>query len=176
MRVIQRVRRVAAVALAALVAVVALPAGPARAWTWQYRVVVFQSSLYCIKADAGIDHWQPGVFSGNLAYVNTYVFMGDCVTVRVLEARVSLQVQKFDEATGKWRTCKSSDYVYGMTGSDVWGPYGPGTAVNYGGSACGPGAGWYRTKARAEIRNPFVIGNPDVWMGGAAYSGEEWVP
>ncbi|MFE2601492.1 hypothetical protein ACFXCZ_34295 [Streptomyces sp. NPDC059396] len=158
-------------ALFALVLTVALPQS-AQAYSFTGIVKVRQTGSYCVGDQAGIDHITPGTFSGNLAYANAYAYKGDCVTPAVMEARSRLELRFWNEAQGAWITCRSTDWTYGTTGSNMWGPTGPSTLLAYGGPVCG--VGWYATRAYAEVWNPYVIGG-GFWTGGSTTSPYEWV-
>jgi hypothetical protein len=143
------------------------------AWTWARWVRVYDGPGLCVQAHAGIDHFRPGFFSGNLAYGNTYALTQGCgsgLTLPYGWAVVRVDVLKW---TGSdWAFCRGTNWVYrntGVSGGDVGGPYGPEGLLNYGGSSsCG--AGWYGTLAHA------YVWDGSAWRGGAIWSGHEFVP
>jgi hypothetical protein len=156
-----------------------LTAQSASAWTWSPVTVVYSNVSYCVKAQAGIDHFTPGTFSGNLAYANGYLLArapliggGPCDRAMTGEGRVRLVVQRWNDWDA-WIFCRGSGWSYGQfgwSGGDLGGPYGPQQTLDYGGSAsCGPG--YYRTVATAER---FLGGS--TWVGGSVASGYEFVP
>ncbi|MBE3012447.1 hypothetical protein IL992_25110 [Microbispora sp. NEAU-D428] len=169
----------------ALLLMTALPQ-PAQAYTQRVRVTVAQSTLavagsYCVQATAGIDHLTPGVWSANQAWGTAYALEADCVTPKVMKARMNLQVQRWTGSV--WRWCVGGEaWVYGTTGSDAFGPTGPSVNYSYhigattelGSTFCG-GPGWYRAQVRAQVSvwDPFAASW--IWKGGTLYSGNEWV-
>ncbi|MET9064384.1 hypothetical protein [Streptosporangium sandarakinum] len=157
----------------ALLLMIALPQ-PAQAYTQRVRVTVARSTLavagsYCVQATAGIDHVTPGVWSSNLAWGTVYALEADCVTPKVMKARLLLALYKWRD--GVWSYCTSSLWIEGMTGSDAWGPTGPSGHMDY--TPCGPG--WYHTEAEAYVSvwDPFAA--RWYWRGGTLESGDEWV-
>lgn len=143
-------------------------ASPAHAWTWNRGVTVYDAGGLCVRGDAGIDHFIPGSFSGNLAYANAYALSGGCGTGLVGQsAAVRLDVERWNGTS--WVACRSTDWKYGTTGVSQWGPTGPEQQLDYGGSAsCG--AGWYRTIAAV------FVWDGAAWRGGGISSGAEFVP
>ncbi|WP_328913263.1 MULTISPECIES: hypothetical protein [unclassified Streptomyces] len=144
----------------------------AYAWTWGSNVTVYSVSGLCVQGSAGIDHAQPNVFSGNLAYANTYALGTGCVgglTKSGNAAAVRLDVERWNGSA--WVVCRSTDWLYGPTGvsgGDTGGPYGPSQVYNYGGAAsCG--AGYYGTLAYAYVTDG------TAWRGGSVWSGYEYV-
>jgi hypothetical protein len=152
--------------LAPLVAIAT--AAPAHAWTWNRGVTVYNASNLCVRGDSGIDHFRPGAFSGNLAYANAYGLTGGCGTGLVgWSAAVRLDVWRHDGSV--WTICRSTDWVYGTTGTSQWGPTGPELVVDYGGSAaCGSGV--YGVWAYASVHDG------TAWRTGSVWSGTEQVP
>jgi hypothetical protein len=149
---------------------------PAHAYTQQTRVTVARGSSYCIQATAGIDHQQPGVFSGNQAWGTAYALAGDCVTGQVTQARVRLRVEHFDESRNAWEwlvVAPAAGWIDGTTGTDAWGPTGPTINVDYSPKVFGPG--WYRTKVEAQTYRWNAAAGRFLWFGGTLYSGNEWV-
>lgn len=144
-------------------------ASPAHAWTWNQGVTVYDAAGLCVRGDAGIDHFRPGSFSGNLAYANAYGLTAGCGTGLVgREAAVRLELWHLNGST--WSVCRSTDWQFGTTGTSQWGPTGPEQILDYGGSAaCGPGH--YGTWAIAYVRD-----SGGEWRGGSVWSGSELVP
>lgn len=142
---------------------------PASAWTWSPRVTVYNGPGLCVQGEAGIDHRQPGVFSGNIAYANTYAFSEGCgvgLTKPNGTAAVRLDVYKWTGSS--WAICLGTDWKYGATGTDQFGPWGPQEGFSYGGaSSCGPG--YYGTLAYS------YIWDGSAWRGGSIWSGYEFV-
>ncbi|GIH67145.1 hypothetical protein [Microbispora siamensis] len=163
----------------ALLLMTALPQ-PAQAYTQRTYVTVYQGSSYCVQATAGIDHLTPGVWSAYQAWGTAYALEADCITPKVMNARINLQVQRWNGT--KWQWCVGRGPLYGTTGSDAWGPtglsantsYEPGQTSPYGSTLCG-GPGWYRTMVQAQVSvwDPFAASY--IWKGGTLYSGDEWV-
>ena len=144
---------------------------PAYAWTWNTRATVYNGAALCVQGTAGIDHRRPGVFSGNLAYADTYALRAGCGTgLTTTQAAVRLDVFHWNGTA--WTVCRKTDWTVGPTGisgGDTGGPYGPSQVFDYGGSAsCG--AGWYGTMARS------FVWDGTAWRGGAVWSGQEYVP
>ncbi len=163
-----KLRRAATLALCGLVSVLftVWTASPAQAWTWNRGVTVHNGAI-CVQGDAGIDHVTPGVFSANLAYANTYARSAGCgAAVSGLWAAVRLDVYRWNGSAGV--LCRNTDWTYGYTGADQWGPTGPGQVFDYGGAWCG--SGWYQTVASSYV----AYGG--VWLGGGVQSGWEFVP
>ncbi|SEM27921.1 hypothetical protein [Nonomuraea pusilla] len=165
----------------ALLLMITLPQ-PAQAYTQRTFVTVAQGSSYCVQATAGIDHYTPGVWSSNHAWGTTYVLEADCVTPKVTQARISLEVQRWYGT--RWDWCVGGGYWReGTTGSDAWGPTGPsvdstyriGTTSPDGSSTWCGGPGWYRTKVQAQFSRWDLFANRYIWTGGTLYSGDEWV-
>lgn len=144
----------------------------AQAYTQQSLVTVEQQATFCIKADAGIDHFTPGVFSGNNAWARVYAFAADCATVLpAMQVRVKLEVRKWNESSSAWVTCKTTDWAYGTTSRDQFGPVGPGVHTGY--TPCG--SGWHQTKAQAQSYRYVNSVGQFLWLGGILNSGYEWV-
>jgi hypothetical protein len=143
-------------------------ASPGYAWTWNQASTVYNGPEFCVQGDAGIDHFRPDAFSGNLAYANTFARSAGCgAGLGNQAARVRLDVHKWTGLT--WVLCRSTDWTFGTTGVNQWGPTGPGQVYDYGGSAsCGPG--YYGTMAYSEISDG------STWRGGHIWSGAEMVP
>ena len=164
---ISRAIKVIGSASAFLFAVVSTP--PAFAWTWVYKVTVYNASGLCVQGDSGIDHLQPNVFSGNLAYDATYARQGCSgpgMNLPAGWAAARLDVYKWTGST--WAVCRGSNWQFGPTGNDQFGPTGPGQVFDYGGPAsCGPG--FYGTLAFA------YVWDGSAWRGGGVWSGFELV-
>ncbi|SCL28594.1 hypothetical protein GA0074692_2569 [Micromonospora pallida] len=177
-------RRILQSVLSAVAAMllVATTAQPASAWTWSSVTNVYYpiGSSYCVRAQAGIDHFVPGSFSGNLAYSNAYLLRvrvdiitgwRSCELAATGWGRARLDVQKWNGTA--WTFCRGSGWAYGSFGwssGELGGPYGPSQILDYGGSAsCGQG--YYRTIAFAEYEV-----SPSTWVGGSVPSPYEWVP
>ena len=134
---------------------------------------MYNGAGLCVQGDAGIDHWQPNVFSGNLAYDETYALSQGCgagLTLPAGWAAARLDVYKW---TGtQWAVCSGTNWQFGPTGisgGDVGGPFGPAQVFNYGGSSsCG--SGWYGTLASA------YVWDGSAWRGSGIWSGAEFVP
>lgn len=143
-------------------------ASPAHAWTWNRGVTVYDAGGLCVRGDAGIDHFIPGSFSGNIAYANVYALTGGCTSGLANQwAAVMLTVYRHNGSA--WVACRSTDWKYGTTGVGQWGPTGPEQSLDYGGSAsCG--AGWYQTAADVYVSDGID------WRGGRVWSGAEFVP
>ncbi|MGV9771777.1 hypothetical protein [Streptosporangium sp. NPDC003464] len=153
-----------------LLLTVAVPQS-AQAYTQQTHVTVEQGATFCVKADAGIDHRVPGQLSGNIASATAYALAADCVTGRVMQARVRLEVQKWNESRSVWEVCATADWVYGTTGVNEFGLTGPSVYKEY--TPCGPG--WHQTKAQAQTYRYVDAAGRYLWFGGTLYSGYEWV-
>ena len=142
----------------------------ALAWTWNYRGVLYTSPNLCVQADSGIDHQRPDTLSGNIAYANCYALSGGCGAGLNLPygwAAVRLDVYKWNGTD--WAVCRGTNWKLGATGTNQWGPWGPGDLLTYGGSSsCGPG--WYGTMAIA------YVWDGSAWRGGGLWSGAEFVP
>jgi hypothetical protein len=138
-------------------------ASPASAWTWTYGTTVYSATGLCVQGDAGIDH-VGATFSGNLAYANTYARGTGCGAGLVNSyAAVKLDVLKWNGSA--WFVCRATNWEYGYTGVNQWGPYGPSQVFNYGGAAsCG--AGWYATRAYA------YVSDGTAWRGGTVWAQE----
>ncbi|WBB80427.1 hypothetical protein O7606_03325 [Micromonospora sp. WMMD882] len=180
----RKIRRILQAVLsgAAATLLVALAAQPAAAWTWSPVTTVYSSvsSSYCVRAQAGIDHFVPGSLSGNLAYANAYLLrvrvdlltgFRSCELSATGWGRARLDVERWNGST--WTFCRGSGWAYGSfgwSGGEFPGPYGPSQILDYGGSSsCGQG--YYRTRAFAEYET-----SPSTWVGGNVVSGYEWVP
>jgi hypothetical protein len=157
------------------IALTAVTVNPVSAWTWSNKTTVYSAPLLCIQGQAGIDHYQPGLFSGNLAYANTYALAGYAVSGGCSKgldkpngsAAVRLDVYKWTGST--WVVCRGTNWKYGATGTNQWGPWGPSEVFDYGGSsACG--AGYYGTMAYS------YVWDGSAWRGGSVWSGYEYVP
>jgi hypothetical protein len=136
----------------------------ALAWTWNRWVPVFRGPGLCVQGEAGIDHWRPGSFSGNLAYSGAFARDQACInglTGRWAATRVDVYK---DQAI-----CRGTEWKYDYTGLDSFGsPIGPSIVFNYGGPAsCG--RGWYGTYGAA------FVWDGSAWKGGWVWSGWEWV-
>lgn len=150
-----------------------LAASQAYAWTWNSHATVYNTAGLCVQGDAGIDHFQPNVFSGNLAYDETYALSQGCGAGLTLPngwAAARLDVYKW---TGtQWAVCSGTNWLYGPTGisgGDVGGPVGPAQVFPWGGSSvCG--SGYYGTLAFA------YVWDGAAWRGGGVWSGYEFVP
>lgn len=167
---VRRSLRMVTIGISACV-LVAVTVQSAAAWTWATRVTLYDAAGLCVQGDAGIDHFNPDVyFSGNLAYDGVYALGAGCVTGLNLPngwAAVRLDVFRWNGSA--WAVCRSTGWKYGATGSSQWGPWGPGEAYNYGGSAA-CGAGYYGTQSTA------LIWDGSAWRGGSLWSGYEYVP
>ena len=168
---IQRATKVICCALAFVFA--GVNADPAFAWTWVYKVTVYNGPGLCVQGDLGIDHRVPNAFSGNLAYDGTYARGQGCsgagLTLPAGFAAARLDVFKWTGST--WAFCRGTNWQYGATGNDQWGPTGPGQVFDYGGSpSCGPG--YYGTLAYAYVWDSAA----SAWRGGGVWSGYELVP
>lgn len=151
----------------------ALNASTATAWTWTRKVTVYDGPGLCVKGDAGIDHFQQGSFSGNLAYDGTIALSQGCGAGLILPngwAAARLDVYKWTGSN--WAFCRGTNWQYGPTGisgGDVGGPFGPSQILDYGGSSsCG--SGYYGTLAFA------FAWDGSAWRGGSVWSGNEFVP
>ncbi|WP_159001448.1 hypothetical protein [Streptomyces sp. SBT349] len=171
----KRSRRAVRIALSGLAALLFtfVWAQPAHAWTWANGVTVYNGAGLCVRGNAGIDHFIPGSFSGNLAYADTFALSAGCGAGLTLPdgwAAVRLEVQKWNGSA--WTVCRSTDWEYGPTGvsgGEFGGPWGPSQILDYGGSSsCG--AGWYGTMAYAYAHDG------TAWRGGGVWSGQEHVP
>ncbi|WP_433541860.1 hypothetical protein ACQP10_19070 [Streptosporangium sandarakinum] len=158
----------------ALLLMTALPQ-PAQAYTQRTYVTVAQGSSYCVQATAGIDHLTPGVWSANQAWGAAYALEADCVTPKVMQARVSVELWQWDGSHWHWFMGGAGYWMEGKTGSDAWGPTGPGYGMDYTSVRRLGGPGWYRTKVEAQVSvwDPFAARY--IWKGGTLYSGDEWV-
>ncbi|WP_329181644.1 hypothetical protein [Streptomyces sp. NBC_01477] len=157
-------------ALCGLILMVAVPQS-AQAFSDTGKVTVAANSSYCVKADAHIDHLTPGLLSGDQASSGATAYAADCATPVAVRARSRLDLQFWNEPGQVWITCLSTDWAYGTTGSDQWGPTGPGTLLSYGGPACGPG--WYRTRAYAYVYLLNLV-TGGYWYGGSTTGAYEW--
>jgi hypothetical protein len=144
----------------------------ASSWTWNHHATVYNAGGLCVQGDAGIDHWQPNVFSGNLAYDGTYALSQGCgagLTLPAGWAAARLDVYKWTGS--QWAVCTGTNWLFGPTGisgGDTGGPFGPSQVFNYGGpSSCG--SGWYGTLASA------YVWDGSSWRGGSVWSGYELV-
>ncbi|HEX4815229.1 MAG TPA: hypothetical protein VFV66_21000 [Nonomuraea sp.] len=169
--------------LLALLLMTAVPQ-PAQAYTQRTYVTVAQGSSYCVQATAGIDHLKPGVWSANQAWGTAYAFEADCVTPKVMKARIGLEVQRWDGSEWNWCVRASgATWIEGTTGTDAWGPTGPSANVTYDIGETWPdgtriwcgGPGWYRTKVQAQVSRWDPFAARFLWTGGTLYSGDEWV-
>ncbi|MEU3528110.1 hypothetical protein AB0E62_30295 [Streptomyces sp. NPDC038707] len=142
---------------------------PANAYTWARSVTVYNGSGLCVHGDAGIDHKQPGVFSGNLAYSHTYALTQGCGTGLSGWAATRATVYRWNGSA--WAVCRASDWKYGATsqaGGEFPGPRGPELVYDWGGwQACGQG--YYGTSASA------YVWDGSAWRGGSVWSGYEYV-
>ncbi|GGO18137.1 hypothetical protein [Microbispora bryophytorum] len=173
----------------ALLLMIALPQ-PAQAYTQRVRVTVARSTLavagsYCVQATAGIDHLTPGVWSANQAWGTAYALEADCVTPKVMRARIGLEVQRWNGS--EWHYCigllGDNGWHEGTTGTDAWGPTGPSSQFTYyigatypdGSTAYCGGPGFYRAEVHAQVSvwDPFAARY--IWTGGTLFSGDEWV-
>jgi hypothetical protein len=138
-------------------------ATPASAWTWTYGTTVYNSGGLCVTGDAGIDH-AGATFSGNLAYANTFARGSGCgAGLSGKYAAVRLDVLRWNGSS--WYVCRSTDWTYGYTSVNQWGPVGPSQVYNYGGAAsCG--VGWYATRAYA------YVSDGAAWRGGTVWAQE----
>jgi hypothetical protein len=163
-------RRELKFALCAMIGVLsaALTIHSASAWTWTQYVTVFTGPGLCVQGKAGIDHFQSGVFSGNLAYSGTYARDQGCGNgLNGQWAATRLDVWKWTGSA--WAICNGTNWKFDYTGSDQFGPLGPGWVFSYGGSAsCG--SGYYGTFASA------YVWDGSAWRGGMVWSGYEFVP
>jgi hypothetical protein len=140
---------------------------PAQAWTFSAWTTVYNGADMCVQGEAGIDHVRPGLLSGNLAYAGTLALTPGCGRGLANRfAAIRLDVFRWNGAT--WQVCRSTDWTYGTTSVDQWGPTGPSQAFDYGGAVCG--SGFYGTMAY-----PFVWDGTQ-WRGGAVWSGTEQLP
>ncbi|WP_433349791.1 hypothetical protein ACQP25_37980 [Microtetraspora malaysiensis] len=149
---------------------------PAQAYTQNTFVTLAKGIGYCIQATAGIDHRQPGIFSANQGWGAVYALTGDCKTGQVMQARIRIEVQIWDPNHKIWRIRakypeKDYVYVFGMTGSDAWGPTGPQVRVDYGEL----GYGYHRTKVDAQVYHFDARTGGYIWSGGILYSDNEWM-
>lgn len=145
----------------------------ALAWTWNRGATVYNGPGLCVRGDAGIDHFQPTGFSGNLAYDTTYALTQGCGTGLTLPdgwAAARLDVWKWNGS--EWAVCNGTNWQFGPTGisgGDTGGPFGPSQIFPYGGSSsCG--SGWYGTLASA------FVWDGSAWRGNSVWSGAEFVP
>ncbi len=164
----------------ALLLMTALPQ-PAQAYTQRTYVTVARGSSYCVQATAGIDHLTPGVWSANQGWGTAYAFEADCVTPKVMKARIRLEIQRW--YGNEWSWCaRTGDWIEGTTGTDAWGATGPSAHADYiigvaypsgAGTGCG-GPSWYRAMVEAQVSvwDPFAARY--IWKGGTLYSGNEW--
>jgi hypothetical protein len=141
----------------------------ASAWTWCRWCTVFTGPGLCVQADAGIDHWRPNVFSGNIAYSTAYARDQGCVNG--LSGRwATTRLDVYRAAPGaEGVLCRGTEWKSDYTGIDGFGtPIGPAEVFDYGGPAsCGPG--WYGVFGGA------FVWDGSNWQGGWAWSGWEWV-
>ncbi len=154
-RILQRIATIGTTVAVAAVGVVAI-AQPASAISGSSVTTVYSTVGYCVKASAAIDHYVPGVWSGNLAYGNAYLFgirfAGTSVICDAAKSgwgRVRVDVERWDGFG--WRWCRGSGWAYGSFGwssGELGGPYGPKVLLDYGGAVCGPGE--YRSRVTAE--------------------------
>jgi hypothetical protein len=151
----------------------AMTAQTASAYTFSGFATVYDNNVpitgICVQGQAGIDHFVPGFFSGNLAYADTRALSPSCgggLTKPNGSAAVRLDVEVWTGTA--WAICRSTDWTYGATGVNQWGPWGPSISLDYGGaSSCGPG--YYRTRAYS------YIWHISIWRGGSVVSGYEYV-
>jgi hypothetical protein len=160
----------AAIYMVSVVFFVAVTAHSALAWTWAHRVRVYDGPGLCVQGDAGIDHRQPNVFSGNLAYDGTYALSQGCgAGLNLPYGRAAARLDVYKWTGSDWAFCRGTNWQYGATGVNEWGPWGPAQILDYGGSSsCG--AGFYGTQAYA------YVWDGSAWRGGAVWSGFEFVP
>lgn len=168
-----------AVAAALLLVTMTPQSASARSFSPVTTVYAPIGGYYCVRAEAGIDHYVPGTFSGNYAYANAYLLWvrvdlsgrRSCELEMTGWGRTRLDVQKWNGSA--WTFCRGSDWAYGnfgWSGGEMGGPTGPSKSLNYGGSAA-CGEGYYRTMATAEYEV-----SPSTWVGGSVASPYEWVP
>jgi hypothetical protein len=143
-------------------------ASPAHAWTWNRGVTVYNGADFCVRGDAGIDHVIPGAFSGNLAYADAFALTAGCGG-GLANRSAAVRLEVYHWTGSAWAICRSTDWQYGTTGVNQWGPTGPEQVLNYGGSAsCG--SGLYGTVGYA------FVWDGAAWRGGSVWSGAEQVP
>jgi len=150
---------------------IAVTVQPVSAWTWSNRVTVYNGAGLCVQSRAGIDHFKPGLFSGNLAYAETYALSQGCgVGLNKPNGWAAVRLDVYKWTGSSWVVCRSTNWKYGATGTNQWGPWGPGEVFDYGGSSsCGPG--YYGTLAYS-----YVLDGTATWRGGSSWSGYEYVP
>ncbi|NBF00330.1 hypothetical protein FE391_44420 [Nonomuraea sp. KC401] len=158
-------------ALFALLLTTAVPQ-PAQAYTI-FTNVVAQGPSYCVKARAGIDHRRPGLFSLDQGWGTALVFEGDCATVKVIEAEVVVNVERWDVSRNEWVWC-AQGINEGTTGTSAWGPTGPSVSAEYLRGVCGNPA-WYRAEVTARFRHLDPLTGRYITTGGTLDSGKEWV-
>ncbi|MFD3453310.1 hypothetical protein ACFWVC_14140 [Streptomyces sp. NPDC058691] len=173
-------------ALFALLLTVAVPQS-AGAYTTASRVTVSNSGGYCLQVDVGVDHEVPGApFSSYTTWANAYAFQSDCRTPRNAQVRVRIELLGV-ESNQPWKWCGSSNWTVGTTGTNSWGPYGPGAIFDYGSthdgeehlSFCGQPSGDYVVEARAYVQawHPILVfGGGGYWSGDGFASVRERVP
>lgn len=170
-------------ALFALLLTVALPQS-AGAYTTASRVTISNSGGYCLQADLGLDHKSPGVpFSSYTVWANAYAFQSDCRTPRVSQVRVRVEVAGA-RANGDWWECGWSNWTVGTTGTNSWGPYGPGASYDYGRDGttyCSDRSGNFVVQVRAfvQVFQPILINgySGGYWVGaGSASVSEQVIP
>ena len=151
-------------------AFVAVTAHSVSAWTWATRVTVFNGSGRCVQATSGIDHRRPDAFSGNLAYADTYALSQGCgAGLNLPDGGQPSELDVYKWNGSSWALCRGTNWTFGATGTNQWGPWGPEQVFDYGGSSsCGPG--WYGTQAAA------FVWDGSAWRGGGLWSGHEFVP
>ena len=142
----------------------------ALAWTWANRVQVYNGPGLCVQSDAGIDHRRPDALSGNLAYDGTYALSQGCgAGLNLPDGWAATRLDVYKWTGSAWAICRGSNWQYGATGVNQWGPWGPAQVFDYGGSAsCGPG--YYGTMAYA------YAWDGSAWRGGGLWSGYEFAP
>jgi hypothetical protein len=149
-------------------------ASSAFAWTWNNRAVVFNGNGLCVQSTAGIDTWKQGVFSGNIAYADTYALRQGCGAGLTLpDGWAAVRLDLFKWNGSEWLLCRGTNFKYGATGVNQWGPWGPQEVFAYGfGGGNGPppacGTGWYGTVAYSWAWDG------SQWRGGGVYSGPEF--
>lgn len=142
------------------------------AWTWNNNVTVFSGPGLCVRSTAGIDTWKSGVFSGNIAYADTYALSQGCGAGLTLpDGWAAVRLDLFKWTGSEWLLCRGTNFTFGATGVNQWGPWGPSQVFSYGSGGSGPppvcGTGWYGTVAYA------FVWDGSAWRGGGVYSGPE---
>jgi hypothetical protein len=141
----------------------------AYAWTWAHWVTVYNGTGLCVQGEAGIDHVKPGTFSGNLAYSGTYARAQGCgAGLNLPDGWAATRLDVFKWTGSAWAFCRGTNWKFGATGVNQWGPWGPEEVFNYGGvGSCG--RGWYGTTASV------YVWDGGAWRGGGVWSGNEFV-